>query len=131
MYCDFFWGEQGLQTIFLSKIKIYCFQNVKLDDLITNHPTCNYQTCTVTELFGLVTSKCIVIVLRGVLTKNYLSKIKISFFQNVELVELITNHHTCYYPLCTVTELFGLVTFKCIVIFCWGGSSPKFFFVQN
>ena len=103
--------------------------NVELDELNTNHLNCNCLSCTVTELFGLVTFKCIVIFEGKGLTKICLSKIKISFFQNVKLDELITNHPTCNYPSCTVTELFGLVTYKCIVIYL-GGDSPIFFF-QN
>ena len=65
------------------------------------------------------------------LKKLNLFKIKI-FFQNVQLGDLITNHRTCNYPLCTVTELFGLVTSKCIGVF-WDeeGGSKKFFVVQN
>ena len=123
----FFWGW-GLPKFCLSKIKISFCQNVELDELITNHLICNYPSCTVTKFFGLVTSKCIVIFLGKAHRKILLSKINISFFQNVELDELITNHPTCNYPSCTVTELFGLVTSKCIVIFFWGGGLTKNFF---
>ena len=128
MYCDclFFGRGGGSFKTCLSEIKIF-FQNVELDELITNHPICNYPTCTVTELFGLVTSKCIVICLGGANHKFLLFKIKISFVSNVELDELITNHPTCYYLSCTVIELFGLVTSKCIVIFL--GGSLKIFVV--
>ena len=48
-------------------------------------------------------------------SKNFLSKIKISFFHNVELDELITNYPNCKNPSCTFTELFVLLNFKCIV----------------
>ena len=57
-------------------------------------------------------------------------EIKISIFQNVAFEELITNNSPCKYLSCNVTELFGLVTSNCIVIFFEGGS-PKIFFVQN
>ena len=126
MYRILLWW--GSKKFFLSpKSKILIFQNVELVELITNHPTCNYPSCTVTELFGLVTYICIVIFCWGGSSpKFFLSKIKISFFQYVELDELITNHPTCNYPSCTVTEIFGLVTSKCIVFFV-GGGSPKFF----
>ena len=122
--CIVFLG--GLKKIFLSKIEISFFQNVELSELITNHPNCNYLSCTVTEIFGLVTSKCIVFWGRG-LKKIFLSKIEISFFQNVELVELITNHPTCIYPSFTVTKIFGLVTYKCIVFLL----GVKTIFVKN
>ena len=105
----------GLKKILFSTIEISFVLNVELDELITNHPTCNYPSCTVTELFGLVTSKCIVIFLGrggGGLKKFFCSQIEISFFQNVELDELITNHPTCNYLSCTVSELFKLVTSK-------------------
>ena len=110
--CIVFLG--GLKKIFLSKIEISSFHNVELSELITNHPNCNYLSCTVTEIFGLVTSKCIVFWGRG-LKKIFLSKIEISFFQNVEVGELITNYPTCNYPSCILTEIFGLVFPKCIV----------------
>ena len=124
----FFFGKKGSPTIVLSKIKISVFQNVDLDELITNNPTCDYLSCTVTELFLHVTCKCIVCFWGGA-KKIFLSKIEISFVQNVELGELITNHPTCNDPSCTVTELFGLVTSKCIVIF--GGGAYQIFYVLN
>ena len=126
-----FVGRGAHQNFFLSKIKISFFQNVELEELITNHSTCNYPSCIVTELFVLVTSKCIVIFVEGGHQNFFLSKIKISFFQNVELDELITNHPNYNYLSCTVTELFGLVTSKCIVIFFSERASLKIFFVQN
>ena len=55
----------------------------------------------------------------GGLKKNFLSKIEISFFQNVELGELITNHPSCNYPTCTVTEIFESLFSLCIA-FLWG-----------
>ena len=120
----------GAQKFFLFKIEISFFQNVKLDKLITNYPSCNYPSCTVTELFVLVTFKCNVIFLKGggAHQNFFCQKSKFLIFQNVKLEKLITNYPTCNYPSCTVTELFGLVTSKCIVIF-FGGSSPKIFFV--
>ena len=135
----FFWWGGGSPTTFLSKIKISFFQNVVLDELITNHYICNYPSCTVTEWFGLVTSNCNVIFWGRGSPKIFLSEIKISLFQYVALNELITNHTTCNYPSCTVTELFKLVTSKCIVIFLGKrGAHQKFLvykikmsFVQN
>ena len=54
------------------------------------------------------------------------SKMKDSFYQNVELVELITNHPTCNYPSCNVTEifesLFSLFSL-CIGLFYGGGQT--------
>ena len=115
------WGVS--KNFVCPKSKILFFQNVELVELITNHPICNYPSCTVTEIFGFVTSKCIVF-LGG--SKNFfLSKIEISSFHNVELSELITNHPNCNYPLYTVTEIFGLVTFKCIVF--WGRGLKQIF----
>ena len=115
MYCEFFVGGAH-QKFFLSKIEISFVQNVELNDLITNHPSCNSASCTVTELFGLVFFKCIVIFLGGLIKILFCQKSKF-FFQNVELDEMITNHPTCNYASYIVTELFGLVTSKCILIF--------------
>ena len=50
-----FGGE--LKKLFVQNRNFF-FQNVELGELITNHPTCNYPSCTVSEIFGLVTSKC-------------------------------------------------------------------------
>ena len=94
------------QKYYLSKIEIV-FHNVELGKLITNQHTCNYPACTVTEILGYVTSKCIVFFLRGRLKKFFLSKIEISVIPNVEFGERITNHFTCNDLSSTVTELFG------------------------
>ena len=100
----------GVKKIFLkSKIKNSFFQNVELVELITNHPTCNCQSCTVTEIFESLFSLfslCIGFFYGGGKKSFFKSKIKNSFLHNVELVELITNHFTCNCPSCTVTEIF-------------------------
>ena len=113
MYCDFV-GKRLTKNFFVQNQNFF-FQNVEVDELITNHQTSNYLACTVTELFGLVTCKCILIFGGGGSPKILLSKIKISYVFNVQLDELITNHPTGNYPSFAGTELFGLVTFKCIV----------------
>ena len=58
---------------------------------------------------------------------NFLAKIKITFVRNVELDELITDHSTCIYPSCTVIEIFGLVTSKCVVFLLEKGAQEKVF----
>ena len=100
----------GVTTIFYkSEIKNSFFQHVELVELITNHPTCNYPSCNVTEiiesLFSLF-SLCIGF-FYGMGQKIVIkSKIKNYFFENVELVELITNNPTCIFKSNNVTEIF-------------------------
>ena len=67
----------------------------------------------------------------GVKINFFKSKIKNSLFQNVELVELITNHPSCNYPSCTVTEIFESLFSLCIGFFMGTGGAQNFFFVQN
>ena len=105
----------------------FFFQNVELGELITNHLTCNYLTCIVTEIFGSLFSLCIKYFNRGGLKKFFVQN-RNFFFQNVELVELITNQPTWNYSTCTVFEIFVSVFSLCIVFFKAG---LKKFFVQN
>ena len=56
------------------------------------------------------------------------SKIKNSFVQNVDLVELITNHPTCICPSCTVTEIFESLfsLFSLCIGFFYGRGQKNF-----
>ena len=110
----------------MSKIKISFFHDVTLYELITKHLTCNYQLCTVTKLFGLVTSKCIMICLGKGAQINFLSKIEIFFVHNAEHSELITItaldtiHHV---PLLSYLDLHILT----VLWFFWDGGLKYFF----
>ena len=107
MYRIFLLRGSWVKKNILFRIETSFFHNVELDELITNQPTCNYPTCTVTEIFESLFSLCIGFILWGgggskfvfVQNRNF-------FFQNVELDVLITNHPTCNCPSCIVTEIF-------------------------
>ena len=130
MYCVFYLGG-GIKKCWLFKIVIYFFPNVELDELITNQPTWNYPLCTVTEIFTLVTSKCIVFVIWGWGSNNFLFQNRNCFVSECRVIGVYHESPQFWYPSCIVTEIFGIVSCKCIVFFIWGLGWAQNNFLSN